>query len=373
MRPATTDDYKSRMKRELRELKSRVGVTDVALHLGYRVDKRAGIGRYVEMVLGAAAGISDRIIISHPNDRTNQTYFRRDGSRGDAATLVKENLGAFNARGRSDWEKVLNVLADMANMPSARIEDATIISRSSAPRQYDPSVYEVRQFAPSEQLPWMLRDRGFNIDTFNAFAPHIVKIRDRRIESFKGFNIGFPYRKAGEEAVEGYEIRGAKGFKSKAAGTNSSTAAWLADFSAGDPAQVRSVVFVESGYDAMAFYQANRLTVDWTATVLVSLGGGNSGESMRNVLTHYRNACAVEAFDNDTAGRAYATRLFDIAAHLNDSPGQRHDTDSRKAPEGFKDWNDVILGKRMEPALNAPSKYDRDANLAHRRALSRGI
>lgn len=374
MRPADSEDYKQRTKRKLQELKSRVGVTDVALHLGYRVDKRAGIGRYVEMVLGAAAGFSDRIIISHPNDKASQTFFRRNGSRGDVATLVKENLSAFNAQGNSEWSKVINVLADLANLPSARIEDATFIAQSRESRSFDPALYETRAFTPDDQLPWMLHDRGFSPETFAAFAPHIVKIRDTRNEAFKGHNIGFPYRKAGEDSVEGYEIRGAKGFKSKALGTNSSSAAWIADFSNDAlPLMVRQVVFLESGYDAMAFFQANRLTVDWDTTALVSLGGGNSGESIRNILSHYNNACAVDAFDNDTAGRAYAKRLHDIARELNAVPGQHHDTASRTAPDGFKDWNDVIMGKSMEPRLDLPSKHDRNAALAERRSNSLGL
>ena len=41
-------DYKVNFK----ELKARVGVDDVAYALGYRLDRKAGIGKYVEMVLG---------------------------------------------------------------------------------------------------------------------------------------------------------------------------------------------------------------------------------------------------------------------------------------------------------------------------------
>lgn len=34
------------------ELKSRVGIDDVAYTLGYRIDRKAGVGRYIELVLG---------------------------------------------------------------------------------------------------------------------------------------------------------------------------------------------------------------------------------------------------------------------------------------------------------------------------------
>ena len=35
-----------------KELKSRVGIDDVAYALGYRLDRKAGVGRYIELVLG---------------------------------------------------------------------------------------------------------------------------------------------------------------------------------------------------------------------------------------------------------------------------------------------------------------------------------
>lgn len=41
-------DYKV----NFREMKSRVGIDDIAYALGYRLDRKAGIGRYIELVLG---------------------------------------------------------------------------------------------------------------------------------------------------------------------------------------------------------------------------------------------------------------------------------------------------------------------------------
>ena len=41
-------DYKVNFK----DLKSKVGIDDVAYTLGYRLDRKAGVGRYIELVLG---------------------------------------------------------------------------------------------------------------------------------------------------------------------------------------------------------------------------------------------------------------------------------------------------------------------------------
>lgn len=373
MRPAT-DEYKEYMRNKLQALKSHVGVTDVALKLGYRVDKSAGVNKYVEMVLGAQADPSDRIIILVKCDKSQQAYFRRNGSKGDVVTLIKENLHAFHTTGNTEWQKILSVLADMANMPLTDYRDAEMIqrARTSAPAVFDPARYELRSFNETTPMPKIFTDRGFTKETFNAFIPFITEIRDRSNDNFTGYNIGFPYRVAGHDNVEGYEIRGAKGFKSKAAGTNSSTAAWIADFSHDNPMGVKNVHFMESAFDAIAFYQANRYSVDWTSTVLVSVGGGNSGKSIENILSYFPHACAVDSFDNDFAGREYGRKLFEIAEKLSkdDPERQCHATMTRKAPDGFKDWNDVIMGKTMN-VMNYPSKHDRNAVLAANRNQNR--
>ena len=41
-------DYKVNFQ----DLKAKVGIDDVAYALGYRLDRRAGVGRYMELVLG---------------------------------------------------------------------------------------------------------------------------------------------------------------------------------------------------------------------------------------------------------------------------------------------------------------------------------
>lgn len=43
-------DYKVNFK----DMKSRVGVDDVAYTLGYRLDRKAGVGKYIELEIGRA-------------------------------------------------------------------------------------------------------------------------------------------------------------------------------------------------------------------------------------------------------------------------------------------------------------------------------
>ena len=65
-------DYKVNFK----DLKAKVGIDDVAYTLGYRLDRKAGVGRYIEMVLGDGKEKQDSLVISHSQDKAAQRFFR---------------------------------------------------------------------------------------------------------------------------------------------------------------------------------------------------------------------------------------------------------------------------------------------------------
>lgn len=215
-------------KVSFKQLKSRVGVDDVAYALGYRLDRKAGVGRYIELVLGDGADRRDTIIVSHPNDKAAQTFFRRDGSKGDVVTLICENLDAFFVSGKDEWQKTAKVMARFANMPEPKYrEDRDYVRSVKAVFEFDSSRYEVKPLDLT-RIPPIFSQRGLSDETVKALAPFISLIRDGRNGKFDGYNIGFPYTASDDGQVKGYEIRGYGGYKSKAAGTDSSSAAgWL--------------------------------------------------------------------------------------------------------------------------------------------------
>lgn len=385
-------DYKVNFK----ELKSRVGVTDVAYALGYRLDRKAGVGRYIELVLGDGREKRDTLIVSHPNDRASQTFFRRNGSKGDVLTLIRENLDAFLVSGKDEWQKVAKVMARFANMPEPEYsDDHEYVKSVRAASVFDASRYETRPVNP-DKIPSLFSGRGLSDETVRRFAPFISLIRDKRNGSFDGYNIGFPYTDTGGQ-VKGYEIRGYGGYKSKAAGTDSSSAAWVADFSGGNPEAVRSVFFCESAFDAMAFHQMNRSRLH-PDVALVSLGGTFSDNQIVGTMNRFPNAKAFDCFDNDISGRIYGLRMIGLLegfpmriskaedglqVEAGDktftvNPGKplasqlavhlpvRYRTGQWLPPKAFKDWNDCLLNKPVASVL-APCKEERDRNLAERR------
>lgn len=386
-------DYRIRF----RDLKARVGIDDVAYSLGYRLDRKAGVGRYIELVLGEGNDKRDTIIVSNRRDKASQTFFRRDGSKGDVVSFIRENLDSFNASGQNEWQRIACVMAQFANMPEPEYgRERDYVRMASAPQVFDPSRYSVREI-DTDRIPRLLLQRGFSAGTVRTLAPFISLVSDLHNKNFNGFNIGFPYTAAESDRIAGYEIRGMGGYKSKAAGTDSSTAAWVADLSHGKNGLVRHVFFCESAFDAMAFFQMNRTRLGENIA-LVSLGGTFSDRQVQGVMERFPNARAYDCFDNDLAGRVNGLRLMALVEDFplkitktdagliveargksfNLSPERsiysqvgghipvRYRMGQWQPPKDFKDWNDCLLGKRIEPAI-MPAKHERDENLAGRR------
>lgn len=351
----------------------------------------------MELVLGDGKEKRDALVICHPQDKASQRFFRRDGSKGDVVTLIRENLNAFNVSGKDEWQKIAKVLSRFANMPEPEYrEDREYVQSARYHATFDSSRYEVKPINP-DKVPAIFQQRGFSDETVRTFAPFIRLIRDRKNENFDGYNIGFPYTNGENNQVRGYEMRGYGGYKSKAAGSDSSSSAWVADLSGGYPNVVKSVFFCESAFDAMAFYQWNRKQLT-NEIALVSLGGTFSDGQIRQVLNRFPGARSFDCFDNDLPGRIYGLRMMALVENIplkinrtRDSleveangrsfrldperPFQvqvkehlsvRYNMGQWLPPKAFKDWNDCLLNKPMEVRLH-PTKQDQINNLAERR------
>ena len=386
-----------------KDLKAKVGVDDIAYYLGYRLDRSAGVGRYIEMVLPDTTGHKDKLIIKNPKEKAAQTYFRRNGAKGgDVVSLIRENLNSFHESGRNEWEIIGKVMARFANEPIPDYGDSLYLAKAgySDNRVFDPKLYETKEIGSDlSEVMAFFAQRGINEETVAVFAPFIKQIRDSCHTTYKQFNIGFSYTEAGKDKVVGYEIRGFGSFKSKAAGTNSTTGAWIADLSqGGEPADIRNVYFAESAYDIMAFYQLNHLRLDAAHSVFVSLGGTFSDGQVKGIMSHYSEAKAMDCFDNDLAGRIYGIRMAALLEgirmniHKEDSEVKitigdknfdipndqlsirelrkhvhiRYNVGEWKAAENYKDWNDQLMGKQLE-VVPIENKFARDRNLADRR------
>ena len=390
---------------DFKALKEKVGIDDIAYSLGYRVNRLAGVGKFVEMCLTDGNGKHiDTIVIRNPKDKAGQSFFRHNAmGKGDVINFIKENIDSFHEQGRNQWEKIANILRKFANEPIPDIGDSAYLKKMgyTESQHFDASRYEVQPMAEHLKNGMMyMTPRGFSKETLKTFSPFIVRIKDLKSDRFNDYNIGFPYREPGKDEIFGYEVRGYGNFKGKVTGTNSTTAAWIASLSREEnPLAVRNVYFAESAYDIMAFYQANAMRIDRETSVFVSIGGTFSDRQVTGIMRHYENANAVDCFDNDLAGRIYGIRMAGLLSgkHLNivkcddavritldgkevafkeaetnlQEVSRHMGFSSRmrqwKPPKAFKDWNDVIMNKPFIQ-LTQKDKFERDAALEKRRS-----
>ena len=383
------------------EMKPRVGIDDVAFSLGYKLNRQAGVGRYIELILPDGRGEKlDTIVISHPQEKDRQRYFHRNtGKRGDVVDFIGENLNRFNKYGRNQWEVIGKVMADFANMPIIDNHDRGYAGGlGSLNPVFNPKRYTAQSLQGNmDYAMGIFEGRGLSPETVRLFERHIAIVTDQKNKNGLPM-IGFPYREPGFSSdLAGYELRGDRGFKGKAAGTNSTTAMWTAGIHSAlnNPQMVRHVYFCESAYDTMSFYQANRAKIDLPHSAFISVGGALSNGQVSGLMKHYCMAKAVDCFDNDLPGRIYGMRMaalldgkrlsvFQMGDNLRlEMDGKSIDMPVGKAsveelgkhvrlsdrievmkpPVNYKDWNDVVRGMPLE-ALQLKTKFQRDENLA---------
>lgn len=395
---------------DFRSLKEKVGVDDIAHALGYSLNKQAGVGRFIEMSLSDRNGNHvDTIVISNVNNKGRQNFFHRSsGKGGDVIELIRENINSFNVPYDNNiYTRIGAVLCKFANEPMPEQVKSEYSAALSSQQAFEKDRFEIREAKDRmfKIIP-ITNPRGLERDTLTAFSPHLVTILDKNAK-FQFENLAFPYRKPGSGDIEGAEWRGQFGKKGKVAGTNSSTAAWIADFSSlhgAAPHTARNVFFFESGFDAMAFYQRNKAEIDLNSSVFVSLGGSFGERQVSGIANHYKGAKLWDCFDNDIAGRIFAIRMASIAegkpvnyslsedkssvtisygdksvtmdaesasiGKLRNLMKLRREIGSWTAPAAFKDWNDCILGVNYKESKEIKSKLQMYDNLRNNRSSS---
>lgn len=391
---------------DYKEARKKVSIIEILVDWGYKFDKSKGAVRPNFVLRDEFGKEIDRVIVTNPKDSANQGYWRRDGSRGDLISFIKENINQFPVVGRNEVDTLNKILAYLMNISE---EEKKFDLENFLDKE---GIHEAKEFDIShfvrkngvehiDELMKFFETRGITRETVEVFAPWIEMVaKDNTtpdgVSHHKIWNIGFPYRVPGSQEIAGYEVRN-RGFKGKAEGTNSTTALWIASptpphLSAPLPSEgrrvdsIRFVFLFESAIDAMAFYQRHQDLMKSEECVFASTGGSFSDQQITGTMAYYRRAKAVDCFDNDLQGRIYGCRMvallegslreksdknpyriisikhegevvkfevgdkhFELAADLVDVETFRAMTGiygdrviQRKAPGGCKDWNDAV-------------------------------
>jgi len=189
------------------------------------------------------------------------------------------------------------------------------------------------------------KPRGIDLITQSAFGEQIcLSTNIRRADGKRFTNLAFPFRTPSKDDVVGFELRSLKrqdgsSFKGKALGTDSVNGLWIAS-PAGTPVKdAANILWFESAFDAMAYYQIMRksivmdksfaknelkegmisreearerldsldkLLMQYNQSVYLSTGGSPSEHQFKGILKAAPEASHFLCFDNDRAGQLYS-------------------------------------------------------------------
>ena len=166
------EDYKA--------FKEKVGVDDVASYLGYKLDRKAGVGKYVEYNIRDGRGRKiDSIVISHPSEKSSQTYFHRNGaSGGDAISLIKEHINEFGVTGSSEVDMLRAVMSKLTS------DDSYVAKSEDRYKELNPQTFDISRFqmeSAEEHFNAVMsffRGRSIDEETVKTFLPFIMRVTD---------------------------------------------------------------------------------------------------------------------------------------------------------------------------------------------------
>lgn len=369
------------------DYKDKVSIIQVALELGYKYDRTKGLSQPHFVLQDHQGKEIDSIYIKNPHNSSIQGYWRRGAmgnNSGDLISFVKENLRLFpetsSARNEIDAiNKILSRISGISMDTREALNKFAEANRGWVARPFNIDRYE-REHLNENNMDAVMRfltPRQISKETASMFKDSIELIKDKE-GKYNFRNIGFPYLRPGEGEIVGYEIRGFKGFKAKAEGTDSTRGCWMAYIGKNQYAGAISEIHIaESALDIMAFVQLNKSTLRLDECIFVSFGGSFSPDQVKGLQGLFPAAKPVLHFDNDLNGNIYDCRVAAVMADMNmrckidtklnaininlgekafsipldkfsyntfrEKSGLKCNLKIWKAPQMFKDWNDVLL------------------------------
>ena len=399
------------------DYKRRLSIQELLVDAGYRLNRRDGLRypSYVRIDSDGRRVRGDKFIVTgngfccfQPPERKNYNVI----------SFIKEHPHFFPeyTPGMSKDKLVNLVCRRLLNEPQ-ETRETKIYNPTRDSRPFDIGEYDVRPFLmddwESQKKFWpYFRNRGITLDTQRAFCGHFFLASRHRTDGRTYTNLAFPMSMPawpGKEIV-GLEERsrpdaeGRTAYKGMAAGSNATEGMWIgrlnshrSDIGFNIPFHaVKDVYWFESAFDALAFYQIEKKNnllayADLGNAVFISTGGTPSVRQFSGMLELTPLANHHLCFDRDRAGELYAVnfalqmngrvfnshvtkkdtlavtdltgkfgrheidvKTFDFDAVCKELELDKGRIDYRPPQEGYKDWNDQLLGRRMD--MDMPEK-----------------
>lgn len=298
---------------------ARVDIQDVLMDAGYHFNRRDGLRypSYVRLDSNGRHISGDKFLVT-PNGKccfqppVMKVY--------NVISFITEHPNFFkeNRPGMDPYLLVNLVCNRLLNNPTER-DMQPIIKPHTERKPFDIKDFYVLKYQKYNMenikkfYPYFF-SRKISIPTQSAFASSFVLATKKPSENscYRCQNLSFPLQIPGLSGVVGFEERGkprldgSSGYKGKAPGSNSSEGLWIASPNKTSLKDAKDVLWFESAYDAMAYYQLHA-PKDSTLgdAVFLSTGGSPTVMQFRGVIKAAPDACHHLCFDNDLAGKQF--------------------------------------------------------------------
>ena len=233
-----------------------------------------------------------------------------------------------------------NIIEPKHNVKPFDIKDYTVLKF----KKHD--MENIKKFYP------FFKSRMIDISTQKAFGSSFMLATRQSLEQkgryFK--NLSFPLHIPGQMEIVGFEERGkprldgTSGYKGKALGSNSSEGLWIASPNNTALRDAKDVLWFESAYDAMAFYQLHAHENNTLGdAVFLSTGGNPTVMQFRGVIKEAQNACHHLCFDNDMAGKQFVLNFNEELKHVKESI-PKYGEDMKEYMDSLRRKDDYLSG-----------------------------
>lgn len=299
-----------------------LSIKDILVDAGYTLNKRDGF-RYPSYVRYGSDGTrirGDKFIITQNG---NCCFRPPEQKLYNVISFIKAFPEKFTEfRGGISSDHLVNLVCNRL-MNNPIVDNFTHYrNHTTELKPFSLNDYTLHLFNPQDRetqkkfYPYF-KHRGIDLYTQYAFHKHIALATKERPDGKSYTNLSFPLTLPSdkEHKIVGFEERGrpqsdGTSYKGKAEGSNSSNGLWIANLSGKSLEDADKVLWFESAYDAMAYYQLHRQSGADTKAVYVSTGGNPTENHYRGLVSVTPNAKHHLCFDNDNAGRIFALNFI---------------------------------------------------------------
>ena len=333
------------------DFKARIDIQDVLRDAGYHFHRRDGL-RYPSYVRLDSEGRrvkGDKFIVTQNGKCCFQPPQQKVYNVISFITEHPEFFSEYQA-GMNPHHLVNLVCNRLLNQPiEYNMRNIIKPKRDIKPfdiKDYSVLTYQKHNMENIKKFYPFFKSRMIDIPTQKAFAQHFVlashKTADNKPRFYK--NLSFPLHIPSKEGVVGFEERGkprldgSSGYKGKALGSNSSEGLWIASPNGTALKDAKQVLWFESAYDAMAYYQLHAPHDPHLGdAVFLSTGGNPTVMQFRGVIKEAQEACHHLCFDNDMAGKQFVANFNRELRNLK--------ADLPKVPEDMKEYMATLINK----------------------------